>query len=365
MVKRGHDVFVVQPLPRAPVGPLGSLLGRPHWSEIARMPRQEFRDGIPIERPRYLHVPGRALANADGFARAGCSRLLGAATCDVVVCDYAWPAARAAAQLRAACLPTLINGRGSDVLQVAETPKLAQALGQCLRDAGNWCAVSQDLVDAMDRLAGGPARGVLVPNGVDLDQFEMRDRSFARQRLGLASEGTLVLVVGHLIGRKDPLLALDAFARAALANARIAFVGAGALRPALDQRARELNLGDRFTLRGEVPSASLCDWYNASDVLLLTSSREGRPNVVLEALACGRPVLATDAGGTAELLVGLPQCLVDSRDPEVIGRALVSLLRNPPTSQRCRAQVEGLSWEQSLDALEGCLARARALERAD
>ena len=360
MRRRGHDVRVVQPLPYAPCAFAGRFVGRPQWSLVARTPRQEVREKIEIRRPRYVHVPGLALFNARAFARAGVAELRSSGALDLVVLDYAWPAAMSASLWAKAGIPCVINGRGSDVLQVAQTPELARELGQALRQSGHWCAVSQDLVTAMDRLAGTTPRGVLVPNGVDLDLFQLRDRAKARQQLQCKARGALVLVVGHLIPRKDPLLALESFALGAPADAELVFVGTGSLERELRRRVRELELESRVQFLGEQAVQTLPWWYAACDVLLLTSSREGRPNVVLEALACGRPVVATRAGGTAELLEGFAGALVDSRDPELLARALSAMLAQAPTPQRCREQVQALSWEQSLAGLEACLDAARA-----
>ena len=94
--------------------------------------------------------------------------------------------------------------------------------------------------------------------------------------------------------------------------------------------------------------------------LLLTSTREGRPNVVLEALASGRPVLATAAGGTAELLVDwTDRSLAETRDPGTLSRMLTALLDDPPPPAALRASVEPLSWSASLATLEGFLEEAR------
>ncbi len=360
MRRRGHQVRVVQPLPFAPFASAGRWVGRPQWSLVARTPRAEVREEIEICRPRYAHVSGFALANARAFARAGVATLRAGGDLELVVLDYAWPAAMSASLWAAAGIPSLISGRGSDVLQVAHTPRLARALGAALRQSGHWCGVSQDLVSAMDRLAGGTPRGVLVPNGVDFDHFQLRARGLARERLQLRAQGALVLVVGHLIPRKDPLLALETFARGAPAESELVFVGTGVLERDLRRRVRELSLGQRVQFRGEQSADALPWWYAACDVLLLTSSREGRPNVVLEALACGRPVVATRAGGTAELLEGFTGALVDSREPELLARALSTMLTLAPTPERCREQVGALSWERSLTVLEACLNAARA-----
>lgn len=362
MLARGHAVRVVQPLPYSP-GSLG--LGGDHWRALARAARNETRQGIEIRRPRYVHLPRLASSNARRFARRGVSELLGAGAGsfgrpDVVCCDYAWPAAAAAQQLARQGQPVVISGRGSDVLQVAGVPSLRPELERGLRAAGHWLAVSQDLVSAMDELGAAPGRGVLVPNGVDLERFAPRERAACRAELGLDPDGQLVLVVGHLIERKDPRLALRAFAAGAPPGARLVFLGRGPLEEVLRQEIIELGLEQRVSLVGERGPEELSAWYGASDVLLLCSTREGRPNVVLEALASGRAVLATQAGGTAELLEGLEGALATTREPAELGALLRAQLENPPSSERLRAQVAELSWEASYARLESCLAAAVA-----
>jgi glycosyltransferase involved in cell wall biosynthesis len=365
MRARGHEVHVVQPLPCAT-----RLLPLARWRELARFPALETRSEVEVERPRYLHLPGRARGNAGAFARAGVARIRRRPRPDVVVLDYAWPAAAAVPLLVEQRLPCVISGRGSDVLEVAGEAGLADELAYALRLAGHWCAVSQDLVRVMDRLGNHAGRGVLVANGIDADLFHPRERANARAALGLpAPDGRgrprIVLVVGHLIERKDPLLALEVFARASEDSDRLVFVGRGPLAERVRSRAVELGLGARVELRGEVAPDELARHYGASDALLLTSRREGRPNVVLEALASARPVLATEAGGTAEALGELaPRLLARTREPDALAARLRALLDAPPRAEELTAAVAHLTWEASFTALERCLAAAAAGERA-
>lgn len=359
LVARGHRVRVVQPTPRVP-WPLGQLFPR-RFGDLGQRPARETLAGIGVERPRYLHLNGRAVGNARRFARAGLAALQASGPVDVVVCDYAWPAALAAHPLAAAGTPCIISGRGSDILEVAGEAGLAAPLAAALRAASGYCAVSQDLVDAMDRLSGA-TRGVLVANGVDTETFHPNAaaRTQARAALGW-SGGPHVLVVGHLIPRKDPALALAAFAElhATEPSARLHFVGAGpeeaALRAAI--AARQLPAD----LLGERAPAELADLYRAADALLLTSRREGRPNVVLEALASGLPVVATAAGGTAELLAASPFDVVDQRDPHAIAARLRQVLADPPSAAAITASVAPWTWAAGLANLEhlieGCLQR--------
>lgn len=347
MVARGHEVCVIQPVPLAPP------LARGAWGEIAAMPSRETRGGIAIRRPRYLHLPGRALGNARRFARRAAGLL---DSPEVVVCDYAWPASAIAPVLRSRAVPCVVNGRGSDVLEVSGEAGLGEHLSDFLGAAGSWCAVSQDLVETMDRLADAPGRGRLVPNGVDTERFYPRDQKACRRDVG-APVGPLVLVVGHLIPRKDPLLALEVFLEGAPPDAHLWFLGRGPLQQELAFEIEARGVGDRVRMLGEVSPEELSMYYGAADLLLLTSRREGRPNVVLEALASGLPVLATHAGGTREILGDSPM-LASSRDPKSLGRTLHALLVEPPPPEELASMVSGLSWEASLETLERVLEEA-------
>lgn len=364
MRERGHDVRIVRPTPLAP-----RLLARGSWADHARAPARERRADLEVVRPRYLHVPRAHRSNAARFAGVALRELDAGPRPDVVVADYAWPAAGIAPGLRARGLPCVINGRGSDVLAVAADPRLAPELAACLQAADGLCAVSEDLLRTMERLAGEGRRGDLVPNGVELETFALRDRAASRAELGLAASGVLVLVVGHLIERKDPLLALEVFARARpgwVAGATCAFFGRGPLAGALERAVRARGLGADVLRRGEVAPAELARWYGAADALLLTSHREGRPNVVLEALASGRPVVATAVGGTPELLGPFrARMLVEGFDPEALAERLRDVVADPPAPDALRSAVAHLSWDACAAALEACLARATGAPAAE
>ena len=366
MVARGHEVCLFHPIPWAPPAPLDLLLGSER-AGLARAPARQDCGGIDVRRPRYLHLPGQAASNAKRFARSTVSALNAPDAehsnkpFDVIVCDYAWPAAMITQELAGQATPIVIHGRGSDVLLVREDPKLAKLLANSLRAAGHWCAVSTDLVKAMDSLAECPEHGMLTPNGVDPELFQLGSKAAARAEVMptvKADDGRLILVVGHLIERKRPLLALRTFAAAAAANDRLVFIGRGPLAKAIEDEARVTGLSNRVQRVGELAPQQLAKWYQAADLLLLTSLAEGRPNVVLEAMARGLPVVATDAGGTRELLQGSPGLLVGDSSVASLASATTTMLSSPPSAQACRDAAAAFTWPAALEALETVLQQA-------
>lgn len=344
---RGHSLTVIQPVPYAPPG----LVQGPR-ADFRRMPRAETQGPLRVHRPRYWHWPGAAVGNPRRFARAAVAELQRRApAARAVLLDYAWPAAMATGELLRQGRVVLIGGRGSDILAVAEEARLAPLLAEALARADCRLAVSADLCQRMDALAGS-AGTRLIANGVDRTRFCPGDRAAARRRLGLDPQAPVVLVVGHLIHRKDPLRALAAFVAGAPRNARLVFLGRGELEPELRRALDLAGLGERSELRAETPPGELGDWYRAANLLLLTSHREGRPNVVLEALACATPVLATAVGGTPELLADLPECLVPDGDAAEIGARLAQLLAAPPSAERLQRAAAEFSWERCARELE-------------
>lgn len=358
MLDRGHDVRVCQPTPRVP-WPLGSLFPR-RFGDLQRRPSEELQGGISIQRPRYRHISKRPVGNAKRFAKAGMDNLVSSSwRPDIVVCDYAWPAGAAAPLGQSLGIPVVLSGRGSDVLEVGGEAGLGDELGAFLRCAGKWVAVSQDLVDAMDALAGDEL-GTLVPNGVDAALFHPRpdsERAAVRSELGWKVDDKVILLVGHLIRRKDPLLALESFRhfQATCPDARLVVIGKGELEAQFREAVQQAGLGDYVDMLGERRADDLSGLYAAADCLLLCSSREGRPNVVLEALSSGLPVVATAAGGTGELLEPSPFDTVHSRTADAIAKTLQDTLACPPLRQAIADSVAGLSWSASLDTLEAVL----------
>jgi glycosyltransferase involved in cell wall biosynthesis len=190
-----------------------------------------------------------------------------------------------------------------------------------------------------------PAKVKVVPNGLD-DVYlaQLVDGSDAD---AVPRTGKTVLYCGRLSPEKDPLYLMEA-ARLLLANrpdVRLKFVGDGPLRPRIEELAAAWNIADRLTLVGEVPHDQIAQHMRQADVLCLSSVREGYPNVLLEALACGLPIVATNVGGVPEIVtdenVGI---LVPTGQPRELAQALDTALRKQWDRQSLQQVVRGRSW---------------------
>jgi glycosyltransferase involved in cell wall biosynthesis len=141
-------------------------------------------------------------------------------------------------------------------------------------------------------------------------------------------------------------------------QARLIYVGAGPCRDALLERAAALGCPDRISLAGAVPHAALGDWFRAADLLCLPSHNEGVPNVILEAMACGVPVVATRVGGIPEVVPEYAGLLVPPRESASLSTALVDAAAREWDSSRIAAHASGFRWDDNVARLSGILQTA-------
>jgi teichuronic acid biosynthesis glycosyltransferase TuaC len=256
----------------------------------------------------------------------------------------------------------VITARGSDA-NVATRERVA---GMCIRWAARRAAaliaVSTALRDVMvDR--GLPAdRITVVRNGVDLTTFQPRDREAARRALGLA--GPTLLSVGNLVPEKGLDLVLEALQK--LGDARLLVIGAGPEEDRLRRIADALDVTSRVSWVAPVPQEALAQYYSAADVTVLASTREGMPNVLLESLACGTPVVATAVGGSTEIVTASEAgALVYVRSGGALAAACRQLIVSPPDRAATRRYAERFGWPEPIAALVALFERVISQHRVE
>jgi len=331
------------------------------WSSagrLARVPHREQIAGISVIHPRTLFVPRLAHAAWGPLYAASIApeliRYRG--KIDVVLGSWAYPdgfAAVIAARLIGA--PCVVKLHGSDINVMARLPGPRRQTAWALSRAARVVAVSRALADEVAELGVPRDRIAIVMNGVDPELFRVRDRAAARSELGLPG-GPLALCVANLKPEKGVLDLARAWERVAreLPDARLVFVGDGPARAALESA-----LPPRATLAGPQTLPRVATWLAACDVLVLPSHAEGTPNVVLEALASGRRVVATAVGGVPDLITsGALGALVPAQQPEAMAAALTQALRTSYDADAVAAQGAHGGWEASAAALHAVLVAA-------
>jgi glycosyltransferase involved in cell wall biosynthesis len=318
------------------------------YADAARTPREEERFGISVSHPRYLLLPkiGMTLAPDSLAWRAirWARRLVrGGHDFDLIDAHYFYPDGVAAViAARALGKPVVITARGTDINLIPRDRRARRRILDAALGADGIVAVCAALKDAMVDLGIPAERIEVLRNGVNLELFRPADREEERERLGLA--WPTVLSAGHLIERKGHDLVI--LGLPSLPGVSLVIAGEGPEERRLRDLARSAGVSDRVRFLGAVPQRELARWYGAVDALVLASSREGWANVLLEAMACGTPVVATRVWGTPEV-VSAPEAglLADERTPEAIASAVRSLLAAPPDRAATRRYAEGFGWE--------------------
>jgi glycosyltransferase involved in cell wall biosynthesis len=321
---------------------------------LRRVPPAETMMGIPVRHPRYLNIPKLGMRAQPAFlarailrdlARAG----VGPDDFDVVDAHYFYPdGVAAAAVARALDLPLVITARGSDINLIGEIAFARRRIVAAAGIARGLIAVSRALATRMEAMGMPAGRIHVLRNGVDTRMFHPAPRGDARRAIGIDENGAWVLGVGNLVPEKGFDLLVHAIAH--LPDARLLLVGNGPLRDELRHLAKAAAPG-RVEFRNNVPQTELRYHYAACDVLAVPSLREGWPNVILEAIACGTPVVASAVGGIPEILPpGAPGIVLSSRDPLAWAEALRAALdaRHEPGDVHRYAQQFG--WDDVVAA---------------
>jgi glycosyltransferase involved in cell wall biosynthesis len=350
---------VLAPVPFFPSA--HGVFGR--YALFARAPQREVRHGIEVLHPRYPVAPkfGSWLAPLALF-RTGLRAVRGleleGRRFDVIDAHYLYPDGVAAARLgQALRIPVVLTARGTDLTLIASHAGPRRAIRSAIREASVSVAVCEDLRRRLVEIGAPAERTLTLRNGVDLETFHPGDRRAARATLGC--DGFTLLSVGSLIERKGHALTIEALRNQP--SWRLLIAGSGPLRGQLDALARHLNVADRVHFLGEVPHRSLPALYTAADVLVLASSREGWANVLLEAMACGAPVAATDVNGTREVVTA-PSAgrLILGRSAAAVAEAVRSIEASPPLRSETRRYAERFGWDETAQANSALLTAAGA-----
>lgn len=304
----GIDVRVVAPIPFFPKISLLPRAALTRWQQFARIPERELIDGLPTFHPRYLVTPKLGMSFYGAWMAFGAwptvERLHAEKPFDLIDAHYVYPDGYAAVRLgRKLNIPVVITARGTDINLFSRMPAIWPKIVNTLNRADGVIAVSNNLKQRMVELGIIGQKIAVIGNGIDREVFYPRNREEARRKLGFAAEDRIILTVAALAPVKGIDRLVDAMALLPKTERiKLFVIGEGAERKALESRISKLGLRDIVFLIGARPQVELPDRYSAADLFCLASHREGCPNVVLEAMACGLPVVATDVGGIRDMI---------------------------------------------------------------
>lgn len=318
------------------------------YARYAATPRYEARNGINIAHPRYFLPPKISMRVAPYALAAGAQpalRRIGDTGHDFDLIDahYFYPDGVAAAFLaRHFRKPLVITARGTDLSYIPRYKRPRQMIQWAATQASGIVCVCQALKDTLVELGVSAEKIVVLRNGVDLERFAPIEREEQRSKLGW--QRPTLLSVGNLYLHKGHDLAIAAMAL--LPEYALVIAGGGPEEQNFKRQAQELGVAERVSFVGVVAQSELKYYYGAADALILASSREGWANVLLEAMACGTPVVASAVGGTPEVVTAEDAgILMRERSPASLAAAVKQLFARGVQRDATRQFAERFSWD--------------------
>lgn len=338
----GIDLTIV-----APVGlPPFPLSLHPRYRALRDLPLREEWNGLIVHRSRFTLIPGiGARYNPAAVARAVLP-IARAARPDVIDAQFFYPDGPAAMRVAdALSLPFSAKARGADISHFGHVPATAPQVKAVADAAAGLLAVSDAMRRDMAAIGIDAGKVAVHYTGIDKARFHPGDRTTARAALGLG-DAPAILTVGALIPRKGQALVIEALAD--LSGVDYWLAGAGEEEGRYRALAERLGVAARVHFMGPVANADLPQLYRAADAVVMPSVSEGLANAWVEALACGTPIVISDAGGAAELVTAPAAGRIVERTPGAIAAAVRAILSAPPEPTDVAASLAGrFDWDRN------------------
>ena len=355
----GIDVRVIAPTPWAP--PIESV---PKWRAYSKMPRSEVFRELAIERPRYFLPP-----KVGGYFHPkfmypallkSARKLHQEFPFDLIDAHFVYATGVAATKVaKTLGVPICLTGRGEDMIRFPSMPFKGKSIRWALSNADAFVGVSDQISQAMVTHGAKPERVTTIANGVDIEQFVPQSQIECRKSLGLPTDRKILITVGDRLELKGFHIIVEALPEILKTHPDAMYVCVGGpgrhgrdYTNEIQSRIDRLGLGDRVLLAGPRDHSELVRWYNAADLYVLASSREGSPNVLLESLACGLPAVATRVGGAPDELESTGFGMVMSeRTPQAAAKTISAGLTKNWDRSEIRRGMTGRSWGHIAEAV--------------
>lgn len=355
-VARHCELRVVSPVPWFPGQGLIRLFKKDYRPMPAKM---EVQDGINVYYPRFLSFPG-ILRSLDAQSMAlSCyfllKRLKKEFDFDLIDSHFTYPDGLAATQLaKKFNCKTTITLRGTEVPH-SKDPQRREKLLEAWREADRMFPVSDSLRQCALSAGADAKKFTVIGNGIDSDKFQPVERTQARASLGLAEDGKVLITVGGLVERKGFHRVIACLPELLKQYPKLTYLivgGASAegnYEPQLRALVKQLKLEDAVKFLGPLRPDQLSVPLSAADAFVLATSNEGWANVILEAMACGTPVIATDVGGNAEVVTSTELGeIIPFGDHQALMDALNNALAKPWNKEQIIQYARDNHWDKRI-----------------
>lgn len=329
------------------------------WHHFSRTPVKETIDEIEVYHPRYFMLPkiGRSLygffffISLVGFVK----KIYKYFKFDLIVATWAYPDGFGSFLItKVLKKPIVIKTHGSDINIRTKYFLRRKMISYALRNSNKVITVSNALKGKIVEIGVPEDKIAVIPNGVDTDLFKPMNQQGCREILGLPLTTKIVLFIGNLVHIKGVDYLMDAFSQVSVKydSAILIIVGDGNLKGHFIKKAKCLGLEGKIKFISRQPHNKIPLWMNACDVFCLPSLNEGCPNVILETLACGKPVVATKVGGIPEIISSEDYgILVTPGNSIELAQGLQKALEKEWNPEKLHQYVSGRDWKANAEEI--------------
>ena len=320
----------------------------------AQVPNKEEIGELQVHHPRYGVIPGVLGFMHPAFMFAPVLRLIKRLDreghIDLINAHWIFPDGVAAVwAARKLGKPVVLTALGCDINHYPSLPFRKGLIERALRKADAVTVKGNSLREKTLELHVPDKKIYVIPNGIDLQHFRIMDRVAARRQLGIRGTGPFLLTVGSLDEVKGNCYLLEALNKIAhdlKPPPHLLMVGDGYFKQYLLSQARDFGIAQQISFFGKRPHHEIPVWMNAADLFCLPSIREGRPNALVEALACGTPAVASDVGSVPEIIHDENGRMAEAGKPESLRCQILACLDQSWNRETVRKSVSGFTWDQ-------------------
>ena len=325
----------------------------------SEIPSNEVIEGIETFHPKYFMTPkiGRSLYGIMFFFSIlmPVLRIYKTFKFDIIFATWAYPDSFASVLIsKLLKKPIITKVHGTDINEYAELWLRRRMIRFTLNNSCCVISVSQDLRDKMIEIGVKPEKVKVIYNGIDSDIFKPLDKMDIRRELGIDINKKVILFVGNLKPVKGLIYLIEAFAGIVDCSQNIVLIliGAGELKKELEDEIKKHGIENCVQILGTKSHKEIPKWMNACDLLCLPSLNEGVPNVILEALACGIPVVASNVGGIPEIQTSKEYgILVSPKNSEELQKAILDCLNKSWDREAISKYSARFSWENNAEMI--------------
>ena len=327
------------------------------WAKLVEIPEKETIGGFEVYHPRYLVIPKIFRCLYGFFFFFGVFKVAKDINkifkFDCILATWAYPDGFGSYLIsKILKKPIVIKIHGTDINSYIKYYFRRKMICYTLKHSHKVIAVSDALKKKVIEIGVPEERIIVIPNGINTDLFRPMEKENCRKELDLPIEKKIVLFVGNLKpekGLSTLIKACNQINKVEDKKYLLVILGDGQLQKTLKNKVNQLNMMDIVRFEGRKPHDEIPIWINACDVFCLPSLNEGCPNVVLEALACAKPVVATNVGGIPEIIssesLGI---LVEPMNWESLAKAIIKALGKSWDYSKLKKSCWKYSWSENV-----------------